>query len=1184
MKANTPLLLLSVLCVLLSILKLDLLSKSSNVYEFKYIRPSKTDVIGCMPANFNIGNTLSFVNDNVTCINSGDWNNPNIWSNNQVPDNTDDVTIGSAFSVKIAGACNAKSIKVQGNLLSTVVNGVHQNFTLSTKGIIVESGGLLQIGTSLNRYDAKGVITLTGDGADIDADLFPAAATGMGTKLIGVMRGGQLELHGEDKTSWSQLDATAQFNTSSITMKVPMLNWRAGDQILIASSVRSQDSSERRTISAVSTNKQTFTFASPLKIAHFGKQLTYNNGLSGTSSKSWTIDMKTEVANLTRSISIQGDALSDNNGFGGHVMVMNGGICHVEQTALTKIGQRRKVARYPLHFHQMGNTGQGQYFKNCAINNSYNRAIVVHATNNTIVEDNVAYQIDGSAYFLEDGVETGNAFRRNFGSNIYVPAHVTANNVWETPVPNLLQTFGVVPSDFKNQAVREKAPAVFWITNPDNIFEDNVAAGSEGTGFWYGLPDGATGLSQGNFPNVSPRFIKINIFRGNRAHSVFTGLHIDHSHNMAQTALEIAPYTPTTNGLPGGARATSLIDDFTCYKMRRGVWHRTTPTNEGAYIRLNNLKLADIEGPEMLVSAWHGFVQNSVFVGETENQTFTVPEEGSNNVSAISFYDGWNAVLNCHFENFNTNLHSVFSSFGGAIDRSNDWFTGCTFRAVNYFNDSVNIRSNRLSGAIRDVEGSVKAANGLGGVANSSIVLGHPYLIDRNNFSIIQNNYQGYKSLSALHVAKLDIIDIDNDIANANTSMYSEWDSGHCVHGSMWGSANQFAAIPNIGRTYLLRFLDNVPKTTLLKFLYAENGDKLNLTIEGPQDGINLSEQGIVQAGSISAVRNSTTTAWFWDNVNNQLIARLVASGDTDPADDELNASKAITIKSSATGNTTAKRTYEITQKPYDGIVRGINQNIEAEDYNHGGQFEAYLEMGDNFPSPLKDISLSNQILNSYRLGEIVDVVSKPSYSNNQAIENINTGEYWRYTVTIPPANGNNNLNLRFNAVANITNCNIKIDGEATGNIYELATIPNTMGTYTINNANIPAGKHTITIKFNNPVNSFDFFRIVPKATVLSSPQVLTSSAGLNEAKAPIKLYPNPVKDNMLVTIAVDTYQNVKLQIFDMQGKLINETSHFLNKNFNTIKLDVSLLKSGTYLLNVIKQNDKTEYKKFIKQ
>ena len=49
----------------------------------------------------------------------------------------------------------------------------------------------------------------------------------------------------------------------------------------------------------------------------------------------------------------------------------------------------------------------GSYVKGCAIHNSFNRAVNIHDTHNVLVEHNVAYDIMGGAFFLEDGIETG---------------------------------------------------------------------------------------------------------------------------------------------------------------------------------------------------------------------------------------------------------------------------------------------------------------------------------------------------------------------------------------------------------------------------------------------------------------------------------------------------------------------------------------------------------------------------------------------------------------------------------------------------------------------------------------------------------------------------------------------------------------------------------------------------------
>ena len=51
------------------------------------------------------------------------------------------------------------------------------------------------------------------------------------------------------------------------------------------------------------------------------------------------------------------------------------------------------------------------YVKGCGIHHTFNRATNLHGVHNTLVEDTVIYDVMGGAFFLEDGIETGNTFR-----------------------------------------------------------------------------------------------------------------------------------------------------------------------------------------------------------------------------------------------------------------------------------------------------------------------------------------------------------------------------------------------------------------------------------------------------------------------------------------------------------------------------------------------------------------------------------------------------------------------------------------------------------------------------------------------------------------------------------------------------------------------------------------------------
>ena len=74
--------------------------------------------------------------------------------------------------------------------------------------------------------------------------------------------------------------------------------------------------------------------------------------------------------------------------------------------------QAFKLARYPIHYHLQGRANSS-YVRGCSIHHTFNRAINIHGTHGVLIEHNVAYDVMGGAFFLEDGIETGNTFQYN---------------------------------------------------------------------------------------------------------------------------------------------------------------------------------------------------------------------------------------------------------------------------------------------------------------------------------------------------------------------------------------------------------------------------------------------------------------------------------------------------------------------------------------------------------------------------------------------------------------------------------------------------------------------------------------------------------------------------------------------------------------------------------------------------
>lgn len=133
------------------------------------------------------------------------------------------------------------------------------------------------------------------------------------------------------------------------------------------------------------------------------------------------------------------------------------------------MGQTNVLARYPMHFHLIGDCPEC-YFKHSAIHRSYYRCATIHGTNSTLVTENVAYNIIGYCYYLEDGVEMENTISHNLGAHIHYlgekPAWVDNG---QSPEPFVTSEHLALPAD--------ATASPFYITNVHNTIVGNAASG-----------------------------------------------------------------------------------------------------------------------------------------------------------------------------------------------------------------------------------------------------------------------------------------------------------------------------------------------------------------------------------------------------------------------------------------------------------------------------------------------------------------------------------------------------------------------------------------------------------------------------------------------------------------------------------------------------------------------------------
>src|SRR6187401_3057271 len=312
------------------------------------------------------------------------WSNPDTWPNRKVPIAGDKVTIGRDKEVILDVSPPALGgLSIDGKL--TFSNDA--DLELTTEWIMLH--GELAIGSEASPHTRNATITLTNNVKNEDV------MAGMGDRGI-MISGGTLNLHGDRTNTWTKLSSTAKAGSTSIEV-LNASGWRVGDEIVLASTDFDPRQAERRTIAAISGNK--ITLDKKLDYMHFGK-ITFD------------VDERGEVGLLTRNIKLQASADAEQSFYGGHVMAMNSSKMFVEGVEFNRMGQNLTLARYPIHWHLIGDA-MGQYIRNAAIHDTYNRCVTVHGTNFLRVENNVTFNTVGHCFFLEDGIEHGNEFVHN---------------------------------------------------------------------------------------------------------------------------------------------------------------------------------------------------------------------------------------------------------------------------------------------------------------------------------------------------------------------------------------------------------------------------------------------------------------------------------------------------------------------------------------------------------------------------------------------------------------------------------------------------------------------------------------------------------------------------------------------------------------------------------------------------
>lgn len=535
-----------------------------------------------------------------TVARSGNWSDPEIWTNGTVPNELARVLVPAGLTVTVDGeiAARLQIVRIDGTLRFST----ETDTALNVETIVQGHGGTLEIGTR-QRPVPRGTtarITIIDEG---DLTLL-SDQWEKGLILLG-----KTVAHGAEKTAWSRLALNPSRGETTLTLESTPTAWEAGDRLVITGT-DATDVTGDEVATLASVSGTTITLSAPLTKDHVAP----------------APNLRAHVANLSRNILIEseGDPAPLDRG---HIMFMHTHDVDFNYVRIHKMGRTRKDipiddwylgegdeftttglsrrnvrGRYSIHFHRGGvtPTDSPATVTGCVVEDDPGWAYANHSSN-VHFDNNVSYDVVGGGFQTEAGDELG-----SFTNNIAIRT-VNQEYPLRFEAPENAPDTREGSQDFAFQGDG------FWVHGGGVSLSGNVASGSSGHGFIY-WPEGLIepGFPSGTYRNtfdpvnvglpanitleegvIATGWVPIAGFSNNEAYSATIGLATFYLHTSFFNDMNDyrEDYLETVH---------STFEDFTAWNVQR----RGMELNFTEQVTFDGLRLVNADADPTSVGVW----------------------------------------------------------------------------------------------------------------------------------------------------------------------------------------------------------------------------------------------------------------------------------------------------------------------------------------------------------------------------------------------------------------------------------------------------------------------------------------------------------------------------------------------------------------------------------------------------